>query len=580
MAMNRPRFFQFFRYLRIQITLYYFLTSLVSIMILGFVLYSSISNIFLKETLNETIEAVNANGRLLDQYLLNLKTVSAMISNDSDTVNFLQSNNPEAKNRISSRINYLINTNSDLYAVTLVSKTGDMISNQDNVTALHPENMMKEPWYANVMKNKGMPVLTSIRRQELTMDQSTWVISVGQEIVNSKGEHLGVFLIDFSYEVIASQLKSLSLGSEGEAFILTKENEVVYHRDTAYFESPTLKENLVDILKMGTGYDASMNKLTHHYLLKNANWVLVGVASLDQLAIARQQILETLVAIGISLLVIVLGSGVIIANSITRPIRLLQSSMQTFSEDLLIADVAGYACYEVEELNKHFKEMAVKIQVLMEDVVKQERYLRESEIKLLYSQINPHFLYNTLETIIWMAEFGDSENVISLTKALSQFFRIALSRGHDFIPLSQEIEHIEQYLFIQQKRYGDKLNYEINYDPEVSEVIVPKIILQPLVENAIYHGIKPVKRLGLITITCRLDASQQNLLMLIEDNGVGFDVAQQPPSQDALRLGGVGIANVVRRLQLIYNHQATLTISSHLNQGTQITISLPLRYDV
>lgn len=578
--MNKPKFLHFFRYLRIQITLYYFLTSLISIMILGFILYNSISNIFLKETLNETIEAVNANGRLLDQYLLNLKTVSAMISNDSDTIDFLQSNNPQSKRRIYSRIQHLTATNRDLYAVTLVSKAGEIISNQNNVTALHPENMMREPWYANVMKNKGMPVLTSIRRQELTMDQSTWVISVGQEIVNSKGEHLGVFLIDFSYEVIASQLKSLSLGSEGQAFILTKDNEVVYHEDTAYFESPSLKDKLVGILEMGTGYDASMNKLTHHYLLKNANWVLVGVASLDQLEVARRQILETLVAIGISLLIIVLGSGVIIANSITRPIRLLQSSMQTFSKDLLVTDVAGYACYEVEELNKHFKEMAVKIQLLMEDVVKQERYLRESEIKLLYSQINPHFLYNTLETIIWMAEFGDSENVISLTKALSQFFRIALSRGHDFIPLSQEIEHIEQYLFIQQKRYGDKLGYEISYDPEVSEVIVPKIILQPLVENAIYHGIKPAKRLGIITITCRLDASQQNLSIIISDNGVGFDVNHQSVNHDALKLGGVGIPNVIRRLQLIYNDQATLSISSQLNEGTKICILLPLRYDI
>lgn len=566
---------RFFKYLRVQITLYYFLTSLFSVMILGYILYGSISNIFLQESLSETISAVDANGRLIDQYLLNLKTVSAMIASDADTLQYLETGDLQAKSKLTHKIQDAIVTNKAIYALTLVSRSGEILSNRDDLIVLHPEDMMKEPWYANVMKNKGMPVLTSVRRQVLTMDQSSWVVSVGQEIVNSKGEHLGVFLLDFSYQEIASLLKNLDLGSEGQAFILSKDDEVVYHQDTAYFESETRKKQLISIVQMGTGYDSSMNKLTHHYPLKNANWTLVGMASLDQLDTARRQIFETLIAIGIALLIIVLGSGVIIANSITRPIRNLQASMQHFTDDLELPNMTGYACLEVEELSMHYKQMAIKIQQLMTDVVKQERYLRESEIRVLYSQINPHFLYNTLETIIWMAEFGDSDSVISLTKALSQFFRISLSRGHDFISLSQEIEHVEQYLFIQQKRYGNKLHYEITQDPLTDDQAVPKIILQPLVENAIYHGIKPLKQQGIIRIDCQIEEATQQLCITITDNGAGFDTNKSDQTAD-LKLGGVGIANVLRRLELIYNKAASLTIESQIGKGTTVTLKLPI----
>lgn len=138
--------------------------------------------------------------------------------------------------------------------------------------------------------------------------------------------------------------------------------------------------------------------------------------------------------------------------------------------------------------------MTLKIRDLMDDISSKEKYLRTYEINALYSQINPHFLYNTLDTIIWMAEFGESEKVIDITKSLASFFRLSLSKGDEMISLEDELNHAREYLFIQKQRYEDRLEYEFSVDEELLQMMVPKIILQPLVENAIYHGIRELEK--------------------------------------------------------------------------------------
>lgn len=554
-----------FRYLRFQLAAYYFLTSFIAVALLGSILYVSISDLFLKAALRETTSSVEDHGRLLDQYLLTLKTLSKTIAEDPDTIAFLEKGDSAAQGRISLRIDNILKANPTFYSAELVR---------------HSAQVEKESWYALAMANMGMPVLTSARRTDFTLDKSTWVISLGQEILDEKGQHLGVFLIDFSYQVIEDQLRRLNLGAQGEAFILTTRNELVYHPNPEYYESKALQDELIVICKMGTGYDVGMNKLTHHFKLENADWLLVGLSSLDQLSVARRQIFETLIMTGILLLVIVLGSGLLIAVTVTRPIHHLQRVMLDFSTTLEVTEVASASSIEIDALRGQFNEMAKRIQRLMVEVTEKERYLRASEIKLLYSQINPHFLYNTLDTIVWMAEFQDSESVISITKALSQFFRISLSQGEDKIPLAKEFDHANQYLFIQSKRYSDKLAYHLELEPSAEEILVPKILLQPIVENAIYHGIKPLKVKGEIHIKAYL--KEEALLIEISDNGIGFDARAaldrerfaEPQDRGVSKLGGVGLENVKKRLALFYGEAASMTIVSAVGEGTMVIISI------
>ena len=241
-------------------------------------------------------------------------------------------------------------------------------------------------------------------------------------------------------------------------------------------------------------------------------------------------------------------------------------------DETLDARVEEKGCYESVNLARHFNEMTFKIKELMDDISSKEKYLRTYEINALYSQINPHFLYNTLDTIIWMAEFGESEKVIDITKSLASFFRLSLSKGDEMISLEDELNHAREYLFIQKQRYENKLEYEFLVDEELVEMKVPKIILQPLVENAIYHGIRELEDGGKISISAR--KVDKTVELLIKDDGKGFSVDKNEKSD--MKLGGIGIKNVDDRIKLYYGEDYGGEIRSEKGRGTEAVIRIPL----
>ena len=199
---------------------------------------------------------------------------------------------------------------------------------------------------------------------------------------------------------------------------------------------------------------------------------------------------------------------------------------------------------------------------------------------MLHSQINPHFLYNTLDTIVWMAEFNESDRVISTTKALAKFFQLSLSGGSEMTTIANEMNHVSQYLIIQKERYGDKLHYEMQFDPDLSAKVIPKIILQPIVENAIYHGIREMDGPGLLEISCGY-TDDGNVRFVVKDNGVGFDSEARKlangmePQSSLPKLGGVGINNVDDRLKLYFGKEYGVDIQSSPGVGTTVTIVIP-----
>lgn len=269
--------------------------------------------------------------------------------------------------------------------------------------------------------------------------------------------------------------------------------------------------------------------------------------------------------------------------------------MQKMKKGSLDVSVSETGVTEVQDLAQHFNTMVQEIRRLMQDVEAKEKTLHAYELSVLHSQINPHFLYNTLDMIVWMAEFNESERVISITKTLAKFFQLSLNGGSEHTTIEHEIDHVSQYLTIQKERYGEKLNYTIDYDLDLSEKVIPKIILQPLVENAIYHGIREKDGPGCIEITCRkTDAG--HILFTVRDNGVGFDPHKIPNTghQDEVdannhankmeteevspappRLGGVGINNVDNRIKLSYGQAFGISIQSDPGEGTEVTILLP-----
>lgn len=280
-----------------------------------------------------------------------------------------------------------------------------------------------------------------------------------------------------------------------------------------------------------------------------------------------------------------------ISRSIYAPIKKLHDVTTTITRNDLAALVSSNNVDEITELGMSFNIMIGKIRDLVEAKRREQENLQKAELRALQAQINPHFLYNTLDTIIWMAESQRTDQVIEIVRALSSFFRLSLSKGRDWITVGEEVERTRSYLTIQKMRYRDILDYTVEVEPSALDNTILKLILQPLVENALYHGIKNKRQGGRITVRVRQqrEGGADEVRLEVEDNGIGMPAEQLAKLQAmladdstgdgaALRLeSGFGLQNVHRRVKLYYGDQYGLSIQSELHAGTRVTIVIPAR---
>lgn len=272
---------------------------------------------------------------------------------------------------------------------------------------------------------------------------------------------------------------------------------------------------------------------------------------------------------------------IVISDSISKPLQhLCELTEQVGTGNFSMQKINGSGD-EVATLESSFNTMVGKIEELVAHVKNEQINLRRTELKLLQAQINPHFLYNTLDTIMWMAEDGQSEEVVEIVGALSEFFRVSLSKGRDYITLKEEESHVRSYLQIQQFRYADILEYEIDIPEELGTYCILKLTLQPIVENALYHGVK--EKRGKSKIIIRGSYKENYMLLTIEDNGIGMKEEQLKAIQVYLEKEnpeltdrGFGLANVNARIRLNYGREYGLTIESTYGVGTKVSILLPV----
>ncbi len=269
-----------------------------------------------------------------------------------------------------------------------------------------------------------------------------------------------------------------------------------------------------------------------------------------------------------------------LSRTIRTPIAELERFAGSIAEGDLLARVDKPEVTELRGLGESLNVMAMKLQMLIDENRREQENLKRSELRTLQAQIAPHFLYNTLDAIVWLAEAQRTNEVIHITRAMSDFFRISLSQGRDFIPLSEEIKHLQGYLTIQKVRYRDILDYEIDIPPELSNMQILKLLLQPLVENAIYHGIKHRRGRGFV----RVSGQEQDgrLHLSVTDNGAGMSAERLQQVRQTLRSdapsegghGSYGLFNVNKRIQLYYNQPDGVTIESG-ESGTTVSFSVP-----
>ena len=286
----------------------------------------------------------------------------------------------------------------------------------------------------------------------------------------------------------------------------------------------------------------------------------------------------TLIAFG-GITIVILFLSYYIPLSITRPIRELSKVTDQVAKGDLSVRTNIRAGAEVGILSDSLNTMIDKINELLTQVTKEQIRLRKAEFEILQSQINPHFLYNTLDTIVWLAEAEEPQKVVSMVESLSDFFRTSLNHGKDIVTIKEELQHVNSYLKIQQVRYQDILEYEIHASEELGKYLIPKITIQPLVENALYHGIKNKRGLGIIIIS--VSKGEDSLLVKVEDNGIGMSeerllqvvegIKHKTPNEKNM----YGLYNVNERIRLNFGEEYKISISSIYKEGTIVSVNLP-----
>ena len=541
----------------LQIIFYYLIGNFLFILFLSSIFYYTSKYIIMNKEIEYTNENVISTSRYITLYADKLKNIINLLSVDADVRNFLISGNEDSKKSIEKMIYSILDSNKGIKNITVIGKNGNIVSSDKNNDMKISENMMKEKWYVDAINNSDMPVFNPSRKNSTSsMNSALWFLSISRDIKNSKGENLGVIVFDIKYEILERYLNSISFGKQIDNIIVDKNNNIIYYKDVKCFAD---KKCLAKF--------SEKNKKKDTYLyetqIENTNWNLRSLANTNDLVTLKKNFSHIVIIIFLVSLAFSSIITFIVITKILKPLIKLENHMQNFENNLREFHLSEKTGYEIQNLVEHFNVMVEKI-----------KYLREYEIKALHSQINPHFLYNTLDTIIWMAEFEDNEKVISITKSLANYFRLSLSNGHEKIPLKDEIMHTKEYLFIQKQRYEDKLSYFFNIeDKSLLSIEVPKIIIQPIVENSIYHGIKNLSGNGIITIDVYRQNSTVNIS--VKDNGIGFEKAKQFKKS---KTGGVGFQNVDKRIKFYYGKNYGVFINKdNKTEGAEVIIKIPFK---
>lgn len=536
--------------------------------------------------MSQIIQQVNYD---IDTYIEYMENISSVIAKSSDVPRYLfDQNQTEAereaeKERILTQFQTIMESRDDIYNVAAVAKNGRYIINQGDDELTGYVDIESLDWYQAAMESKSGIAVSSSHVQNAIQSSYKWVITLSRALVNNQtGEREGLFFVDLNYSAISDLCNNNSIEEKGYIFVLDAEGNIVYHPKQQLMYGGLKTENIdaimecrEDSLIIDEGGDSKLYTMSKS---KRTGWTVVGAAYTSELLKNNEQAQMWYLLVASILLLAVIGISSIISREITKPIRSLRDSMRKVQNGQFDTHVEVITENEIGSLGRSFNLMTSEIQALMEQNVYEQKQKRKSELKALQAQINPHFLYNTLDSIIWMSEAGENDEVVEMTSALARLLRQSISNDQEEVELEKEIEYVKNYLTIQKMRYKDKLEFFIYVDPRVAHVPIIKLVLQPLVENAIYHGIKYKETKGNLKIYARpVDGRVE---IIVADDGIGMDEDVMEHIFDEHRKeqkrNGVGVPNVQKRLKLQYGAEYGIRYESVKGAGTKAVITIPV----
>lgn len=569
--------------IRYTIFIYFTVSALVAILLIGISLYSRLAG-QLTATIQEENQAVITQvNRSVDSYLRTIMKLS-----DSLYYGVIKNADMSADS-VNSEFTLLYDNNKDCISnIALLTKDGDLLEAVPAARLKTGMDVTGEEWFANTLERTdnlhfSMPHVQYIF--DNSENQYRWVISLSRavEITYGTSTDQGVLLLDISYGSLQQLLDNISLGNGGYLYLINSTGELIYHPQMQLIDSGFARENNLAAAGYRDGnYRENYRGEVRDITVKSVGytgWKIIGVTPEKGFALNNLKTKLFVVFILAFFLFILAIINAYISSRITNPIQELEKSVNALEAGDLDTKVYTGGSYEIRHLGRSIGHMAGQIKVLMDDIVAEHESKRKSEFDTLQSQINPHFLYNTLDIIVWMIENEQKAEAVKVVTALARFFRISLSKGKSIILVKDELEHVRNYLMIQQMRFKNKFTYTIEAEPDTLELASLKLMLQPLVENAIYHGMEFMDGDGEIEV--RVSREGEDLWFVIRDNGLGMTREQvlsllsEHPHVTSRRGSGIGVKNVNERIRLYFGEEYGLLIESEPDEGTVIRIHLP-----
>ena len=533
---RRINFIGRFRSIRSAILSSYFLIVMVAVAVYAMVALRYTEKTVLENAEEYSIQLIEQVNSDIDSYMDYLHNISVLIASDGDVHDYLfnekltEAERRERFVRITRQFGTIMETRDDIVNIGIVGENDRYIINSGYFKVNENVEMKSLPWVQKAYEKRGITVISSSHVQNLVDGKYEWVITLGKALQNKMSRELeGLFFVDLNYSSISELCSGISFGSKGYIYILDANGNLIYHPQQQLLYSGLKTEKIQEVLESReSSFVTEDGKLYSISKSRETGWTVVGVSYKEELLKNKEE---------------------------TSWIYLISAAL-IFLASLGMAYVLSY---------------------LMEQNVEEQRQKRKSELRALQAQINPHFLYNTLDSIIWMAEWGKTKEVVLMTSSLAKLLRQSISNQNELVRVEEEVEYTRSYLTIQKMRYKDKLEYDIQVSPEVLGQKIPKLVLQPLVENAIYHGIKYKEGKGIVQIEGWI--GQKELILRISDDGIGMTEAQLEKifekRETDIRKNGVGVLNVHERIQLYYGKDYGLRFSSTLGEGTVVEVRIP-----
>jgi two-component system sensor histidine kinase YesM len=568
---------------------------IITILIIGAISYYLFSDALKRNALDYTSQVVAQLNRDIDNYVTNMDTISTFAVNNADLQTYIRETFGKEggdkslisadKKKVGSLFQSIISERKDIDSIILVLDDRTIVSDQpDDQFNPYAEWPPAAPDSSAIQA--GAAILSSSYVQDIILGKYPWVITLQRDVRDVQTNlPRGTLLVDLDYKIIEELCNNIQLGRSGYVFIINPKGEIVYHPRQQLVYSG-LKSEMIDQVKDTPNgqFNAKIEGRDVLYTTRTSKytgWTVVGVSYSDELFYKQSDLEYYFAMIAIACFFATVIISYFISMRITLPIEVLRRSAQAVESGNFDIDVTVDSTDEVNGLAQDFNIAIRKIKELISQNAKTYEEKRKHEFKALQAQINPHFLYNTLDSIIWMIECGENEDAITMTSTLAKFFRLGLSKGGELVSVQDEIDYLNSYLLIQKMRYKSNLDYRINVDTEISSYRILKLLIQPLAENAIYHGIKTLDRVGMLEVTG--EKLGNDLIFKVIDNGAGMTKQELDDLMEGRLvpkgLGGVGVKNVRERIRLYYGDSYGVSYESEPGVGTIATVRLPAHID-